>query len=147
MGERHPTKGIEDRRVGLGEPGQLGNRERRDRDAADGIGPGCGPEAFDERVGLRRGLGVIPQLSRVQRAVHRIRDDHPVLLAPDGHRHDRTAVEIRGRLARSLHQRRPPGVRVLFTSRRVGRRMRRFPGAEESPGLEIVRLHLDGLGR
>ncbi len=119
------------------QPCELGDRERRHRDGADGIGPGRRAPRVDERVGLRCRFGVVPELGGTEHATLVVEHDHPVLLAGDRHRFDVMPVFV--------EQRReclPPRVRILFAARRRRRGMGSVPTAYELAGVDVAHLDL-----
>ena len=93
----------------LGEPAQLGDGERGDGDAADGVGPLLGAQLRDEVRGRLGRARVVPQQRGPHDGSALVEAHHPVLLAADGDRGD--VVEPPGGGERLIQgaSPRPPG--------------------------------------
>ena len=116
VGQQDPARAGGDVRLGAGGPAQLGGGDARDRDGAHRLGPRGGPaELLDQRRGVGRGPGVVPQ----QRVAHRlavlVEQHHPVLLARDPDRRDVAGAD----LAERARQRVPPGPGIDLRAVRV----------------------------
>jgi hypothetical protein len=143
--EHHAPGPCEQLRFVLGHPGELGDRERRDRDAAGELGPPGGPDLGDEPVGLWCGSCVVPELGRPHRQTGVVEQDEPVLLA--GHRdRDYVAAGV-AEETDGVDEGCPPRAWILFGHRRARGRVPCRPGGDDLAGVEPARLDLDGLGR
>ena len=84
----------------LAQPRELRDRERRHRHRADRVGPRLRAPRSYQRVGLRRRLGVVPELGRPQHPALVVEHDHAVLLARHADRLDVAAVLVEQRRQR-----------------------------------------------
>ncbi len=139
---------IEELGLGAVEPGELRDRERRDRDRTAGLGPprGAGRELTDQPARVRRGLGVVPELRRPQHLARAVEHHEPVLLRGDGHPRDVTR-QVVTRLGPRRLQGPPPHRRVLLGARRRGRRVRRPAVTDEATRVCVADLDLGRLRR
>ncbi len=145
MGQHHPRDPGHQLRLVVRHPGQLGDRERGDRDRPAGLGPRRGAEPVDQRGRLRRRLGVVPELRRSERRTVVTQHHQPVLLTRDrdgGH----IGADVAARRERD-RQGLPPRPRVLLAAGRLGRRVRRPSDSHHLPGVDVADLDLGRLGR
>jgi hypothetical protein len=132
----HPGRAL---RLGVAQPAQLGDRERRDQHAAGHVGAGLGSaHLLDQRRGLGRGPGVVPEQRVAHRRAGRVEADQPVLLA--AHRDAVGAPEQA--VGRGVH-RAQPGPRVDLGAGRVRRRTLPVHG----PVVGVHEQRLGGLRR
>ena len=129
----------------LGDPRQLGDRERRDGHAARDLRPMLGTQFGHQPFGLRRGRGVVPQLGRPQRGSRRVEQHQPVLLTGDRDRHD--VIAMVSELSDRLGQRHPPRHRILLRDRRGGRGVGGMAAGDDDPGVELTCFDLGRLRR
>ena len=129
------------------QPAQLGDRQRGDRDAADGVGPGLPSgrlvsiaQLADEIAGGLGRTGVVPQQGGSDDLAVGVEDDHAVLLPAHGQGGD--VVEAAGVVDR-LPQRPPPMIGVDLGA--IG--MRRLGLADEGAGDGVADDDLAGLRR
>ncbi len=132
-------------RLVVGQPAQLGHRERRDRHRTDRVGPRgsavtVAAQLGDQVVRRTAGPGVVPQQRGAYDVPLIVQADHAVLLSADGDRGDVVQPTRRG--ARLL-QRIPPGPRIDLGA--VG--MRGTPRADDLSRCGIADQDLAGLGR
>jgi hypothetical protein len=133
-------------RLGVAQPAQLRDGQRRDRHGADRLRPGGGaglrvavPELADEVHGRLGGAGVVPEQRLADDGAVRVEHDHAVLLP--AHRDGGDVVQAAGVRDGGL-QRLPPAVGVDLGAVRVGR----AAGAHQGTGLGVAHDDLAGLG-
>ncbi len=99
------------------------------------------PQASHQRVGLRRRLGVVPELGGTEHPALVVEHDHAVLLA--GHRDGGDVVTV---LVEQRRQGRPPLARILLAAGRDSGGVRALPGSHELAGVGVAHLDLARLG-
>ncbi len=143
VGQQHRGGAAEHVRLAAVQPHELGDGEARQGDAATGRRPlrrATGQPA-DQLVGVRGGLGVVPELGRPQDLPGPVQHDQPVLLCR--HRHDRRRVRAgHAGLGAGGVERPLPFTRVLLAARRGRGRVRGTSHREEGAGLGVANLHL-----
>ena len=121
---------------------ELGDREAGDRDAAARRRPRLGAERGDERLGVGRRLGVVPELRRAQhrrrpRRARRGRAAGRRPRSPPGGCAPSTPASAHAASKASAHV-----PRVLLAAGRGGRRVRGPPGGDELAGVGVADLDL-----
>ena len=138
--QAHRRRPLGVRRLVLGEPAQLGDRDGGHRDRADGIRPHLRAELSHQLCRGGRRAGVVPQQRRPHHLSHLVEAHHAVLLSRHGHR-GHVVQPARGR-----HRRRqgvPPRGRVDLGADGV----RRPAGADLCAGVGVAHHDLGALGR
>ncbi|GAA3292118.1 hypothetical protein GCM10020295_10580 [Streptomyces cinereospinus] len=145
VGQPHGPRGADRRRLVLGEPGPLGDREGRGGHAARAVRPDLRAAQFlDQPARLGRRAHVVPQQGGPDRLAPVVQGDETVLLAADG---DRGGL-VGGftALAQCLAQRVPPLPRITLPAGAGGDRVRRLPARHDLPGGRVDDQRLGGLG-